>query len=250
MFLLIGCAICVAVYAVAGWAQSADNARIDLRISEGRLTLKADDVTLGTVLQRIAQELNARLTISADAGTRIGHWDLRQEPVETAIPQIARGSNIVIVVDHQGASNDKFFVREIYLLGDSAPDSGLTEQTSPVQAQRVPELARMLTTKDASEARRAAAAELGRIGGEASVEALDKALSDDDPGVRVEAVKSLGRIGTDDAIRLVGQAGIGSSDPNVSEAARRVLEASTNALASVMLAAIKSGASSVTSLPR
>lgn len=248
--LQIGCAAFLALHTVAGVGQSADDARIDLRISAGTLTLRANDVALGTVLQRIAQALNARLSISADAGARIGHWDLRQVPVEAAIMQIARGSNVVVVFDPQETGKGGFFVREIYLLGDSAPNAKLTEQTSPARAQRVAELAQVLTAEAGSEARRAAAAELGGIGGKESVRTLDRALGDVDPGVRVEAVKSLGRIGTGDAIRLVGQAGMGSSDPNVIDAARRALEASTSDLASVMLAAIKPRAQSVLPLPR
>jgi HEAT repeats len=240
--LLIGLASCLALHAVAGCAQSVDDARIDLRISEGLLTLKADDVALGAVLQRIAQALSARLSMSADAAARIGHWDLRQVPVEEAVTQIAPLSNIVVVLDPESAGKGKFLVREIYLLGDSAPDSKIPVQTSPALEQRIRELAGVLASEVDSNARRTAAAVLGDIGGDESVGILDRSLGDVDPGVRVKVVESLGRIGTDEAIRLVGQAAMGSRDPNVIDAATRVLEASTSDRSSVMLAAIKSRA--------
>jgi hypothetical protein len=247
--LLISWTLCLALHTAAGWAQGADDARIDLRISAGRLTLRADDVALGAVLQRIAQAQNARLVISADIGARIGHWNLRQVPVEEAIMQIARPSNTIVVLDSEGASKGGVFVREIYVFGGPASNSKLTVEASPAPAQRIRELAQVLSSEVGSEARRAAAAELGDIGGNESVSTLDRALGDVDPGVRIEVIESLGRIGTNEAIRLVGQAGIGSSDPSVIAAATRVLEASTSDLASEMLTTIKSGAQPVSISP-
>jgi HEAT repeats len=247
--LRIGLAICLALHAVAGCAQSADDARIDLHIAEGLLTLKADDVALGAVLQRIAQALNARLSMSADAAARIGHWDLRRVPVEEAVTRIAPLSNVVVVLDPESAGNGKFLVREIYLLRDSAPDSRLPVQTSPVVVQRIRELAGVLASEVDPNARRAAIAELGDLGGNESVEILDRSLGDVDPGVRVEVVESLGRIGTDEAIRLLGQTALGSRDPDVIDAATRALEASASDRSSVMLAAIKSRAQTGSPLP-
>jgi HEAT repeat protein len=169
----------------------------------------------------------------------MGRWDLQQVPIEEALAQITSGSNVAVVMDRQVSDEETLFVREIYLLSDSALDPKPPLRTAPVPPTA--ELTRTLASADDPEARKAAAAALGTIGDGESVAALDRALGDVDPRVRLEVVESLGRIGTDEAIRLVAQAAMGSRDANVTTAATRVLGASTSSLARTLLAGITSG---------
>ncbi len=91
-------------------------------------------------------------------------------------------------------------------------------------------------------ARRDAVAALGSEPGAASVPALNGALSDPDVGVRLEALRALGRLDTDEAIRIVGQVAMGAGSAAERAAAQAVLEASRSELAAVMLSLSRSRA--------
>jgi len=239
---LAGWAVCLALVCGGAEAQRHPHAWIDLRISAGSLTLKADNVSAEEVLRRVAQALDARLSISGDLGAPLGRWDLGPIPVAQAVTEIARPLNILIVQDRAADSSDDYIVREIYVIGRPEADPRQTLQTSSARTQRIHEAAQMLTFGADAEVRRAAAMALGNIGTDESVRALGRALSDGDSRVRIQVIESLGRIGTDEAIRLVGQAALGSSDPEVLAAATRVLEGSTSDRAGALLLVIKAQA--------
>ena len=246
----LGLAVFLALAFGEAQAQPRADARFELRISAGRLTLKADNIPLEEVLRRVAQALNARLSISGHLVARPGPWDLRQVRVAEAIAQIARPANILVVHDRDAASGDDDLVREIYVIAASEADSKQPVQASTPSAQRIREMAETLTSDADSDIRRAAAAELGGIGTDEGVRALEKALGDADSGVRVEVVESLGRIGTEEAIRLLGQTAMGSGDPDVLAAAMRVLEGSTSELARAMLLSVEARSQAAARVPR
>ena len=237
--LLAGCIICLALVVGEAEAQHRAAEEIELRISAGRLTLKAENVGIGEVLRQVARALNARLWVSGELNAQARHWELREVPVEEAVVQIARPWNVLVVLDRDTPGSDAALVREIYVLGRPGADSTSTVQARPAPTDHLVEITRTLTQDADPEIRRAAAAELGSIGTDESVRALERALGDADGRVLVEVVESLGRIGTDEAIRLVGQTALGSRDPEVFAAAVRVLESSSSEQASMMLLAIK-----------
>jgi hypothetical protein len=237
--LIWGWALCLGLY--ASGARSADDP-IDLRIAAGRLSVKADDVTVGDVLQRVAKALNARLSISPDLAAHVGHWELREIPVAEAVIEIARPLSVTLVLSRARVGSADAEVREIYVLGGPAEGTRPQVQSTIAPSQGILEATRTLTTDSDPEIRRAAAAELGRISAEESVRALDRALGDADGRVRIEVVESLGRIGTDEALRLVAQAALGSSDPELVAVATRVLEGSSSDRARTMLPAVKARA--------
>lgn len=234
--------MCLALVCGVAEAQRHPDARIDLRISAGRLTLKADNASAEEVLRRVALALNAQLSISGELGGQLGRWDLGPVPIAQAVIEIARPLNILIVQDRAAASSDEYVVREIYVVGRPEADPRQTLLTSSARTQRIHEAAQMLTFGGDAEVRRAAAMALGNIGTDESVRALEGALSDGDGRVRIQVIESLGQIGTDEAIRLVGQAALGSSDPEVLAAATRVLEGSTSDRAGALLLVVKAQA--------
>ena len=225
---------------LGGQAWASADERIDAQILNGRLTLKADNAAVGQVLRRVAQILNARLSITGRLSTQPERWDLRAVPIAEAVTRIARPSSILRLQRHATAHGDEFLVREIFVFGSAvAAEAQEPVLAQPSREQRIKKNAHTLTSAVDGAARRSAAIALGEIGTDASVKALDRALGDADSGVRLEVVASLGRIGSDEALRLVGQVAMGSRDPELIAAARRVLEESGSQRAAMMLLALK-----------
>lgn len=235
-------AVGFAVLAASAGAQPREDAAISLRISSGKMTLKAENVALGEVLRRVARAMNAELSIPSELAGRTGYWDLREVPVADAVLEIARPLNVLVVQENPGARDDDRAVLGIYVFGGSDSGSGKAAPPAPVRTPRVVEVSRILAADADAGARQAAARELGWIGTEESVTALEGALGDADASVRVEAVEALGRIASNEAVRLVGQMAMGSRDPEVRAAALRVLEANASDLARAMLSAARARA--------
>lgn len=242
IFLLTGALALCAFASRPAHGQPSTGAPIDLRVVSGRLTLKTDKVAASTLLERIAQALGARLWISGELNDHVSQWNLRDVPINEAVHEIARPASSVLILDHGGVDSGANAIREIYVFGDS--ESGLNPITAPsdTQVALIRELASTLNRDPDIHARRDAAAVLGGITTDESARALERGLGDADGGVRVEVVEALGRIGTDEAMRLVGQAALGSSDPEVLTAAIRVLEGSRSERANLMLRAVQSRA--------
>jgi HEAT repeat protein len=237
--LLVACHTCFALLGAGVHAQQGTQANIDLRIEGGRLTLKTGNVAVGEVLQRIALALDARLSISRDLAARVGQWELHEVPVDEALTQIVHPLNVMLGLESGAAGGAQFQVRQIEVFEAAEADPDRSAQAAAMLAERVREAERTLATDPDADARRMAAMELGDTDSDDRVRLLDKGLGDADVGVRVAVIESLGKIGTDEAIRLVAQAALGAADPTVLSAAIRVLEASASESARVMLLAIK-----------
>ena len=221
------------------WPQQAAGTA-EIHITSGQLTLRADHLSAQEALARIARALNARLFVSGTLDTRVGPWHLQQVPVVEALAQIVRPASMLVVHERDPEGSANLLVREIHVVAD-----GSTGQTQSVRVaisadQWVIDLARQLHSDAAPQVRRTAAAALGHHQTVDSVRALERALSDRDGGVRMAVIEALGRIGTDDAIRLVGQSAMGTADAQARAAAIQVLEASTSQYASALLQAIRS----------
>jgi hypothetical protein len=236
---LVACHLCFALLVADVCAQQGTQANIDLRIESGRLTLKTDNVAVGEVLERIALALNARLSISRDLAARVGQWDLHEIPVDEALTQIVHPLNVMLGLESGAAGSARFLVREIEVFEAAERGPDRSAQAAAMLAERIREAERILATDPDADARRLAAMELGDADSDERVRLLDKGLGDADVGVRVAVIESLGKIGTDEAIRLVAQAALGAADPAVLSSAIRVLEASASESARVMLLAIK-----------
>lgn len=220
-------ALLLALVAAPAQSQTGAQPPVTLEISAGKLTLEAHNAALGDVLQRVARALDARLSIPAELAARRGYWKLREVRVADAVAQIAHPSSVV------------FAAGEIHVFAGERADAAQTPGAAPRPASRVAEMSRVLAKDPDAAARRAAAAELGAMGAEEGVKALEDALSDADADVRFAAVDALGSIGSDEALRLVSQAAMATADPEVRAAALRLLEASDSELARTLVPAIR-----------
>lgn len=223
----------VVVFVALLWAGAALSAArgVDLNVADGRMSLRANAAPLAVVLAEIAQATGATLTIRGQLPAEPRRWQLHEVPVAEAVVQIARPWNILVV---PGGTRG---VREIYVFGSDervAASPSTAARDADTDAWRSP------PAPDANIlARREAVAALSGEPVEVSIRALDAALGDPDMGVRLEALRVLGQIDTDAAIRRVGQVAIGARDPRERLAAVQVLEASRHELAQVMLAAVR-----------
>ena len=242
---VIGRSLFAAALALSTSARTAEQpgaAPLELRISSGRLTLKAENLSVEDVLTRIARLLNAKFSVAGAVEQRTRSWNLQQVPLVEAIVQIARPASVLMVQDRDTQRSMDALVSEIHLIGGGDADTKpAITRTSPV-ALPVSELAGTLASAANPQIRREAALALGRIPTVESVRALERALSDADSSVRVEVIEALGRIGSDEAIRLVGQSAMSGHDAEVQAAATQVLEISTHQYARDLLLEIKSRA--------
>lgn len=222
---------------------------VDLHLTAGRLTLKADNLSAEQVLAHVARALDARLFVAGTLDARSGPWNLQQVPVLDALMQIARPAGVLVVQERDMAGGADNAIREIHIFAASDADAQERLGIAPPAAQSVAELTRQLGADD-SQTRRSAAQRLGNYPTPESVRALERGLSDADRAVRLESLDALGRIGTDEAIRLVGQTALAASDTDLASAAMRILEASTSQHAQALLQAIHSHASRERQAPR
>ena len=235
----------VAVLMAVLVAPAATNAAeaVEVGVSGGTLTIRARSATVGEVLHRIAVVLNARLLTAGDLPAGAREWNLRDVPVAEAVLQVARPMSVLLMLERDGAGDGTHVVREIHV-ATGAGDGAIRAAALPAEsvAERVRELARVLGGDADPGIRRSAAADLGGLGMDAGIRALDRALGDSDRGVRIAAIEALGQIGTNEVARLLGQIAMGSGDPEVEAAAIAGLERMTTDTARSMLAMVRARA--------
>lgn len=210
-----------------GLAWGETGGRIELHVADGRLSLRAGPVPRDLVLARVAGALRARLIIDGAMPGERGYWDLREVPVAEAVTQIARPWDVLLVLGPAGAG-----VSEIHVFGPSPERkrSSTTEATDgpPAQAPLPAGLALADGVPDAAEQTP-----------QQAIAGAELALTSPDPAVRLAAVHGLGRMGGDDATRLLTQVALGARRPEERMAAERALAASENELARTVLRALR-----------
>jgi len=182
-----------------------------VEISDDTVTLKAENVGVGDVLDEIAY---ASDLVVVPEGPLYGRLTLEFErlPLDEALRRIMRGRSYLL---HQarparGASNANHAHRNtLWIFSDGAADeSGVTRATgrsAPTTAVVIEALESQLRSDDAR-LREAAIKGLRRLKVNEVIAPLSYALSDEDKNNRVKAIYALAEIGGDNAVAAMAAA--------------------------------------------
>ncbi|MCB1909715.1 MAG: HEAT repeat domain-containing protein [Rhodocyclaceae bacterium] len=209
-----------------------------LGIAGGRLTLVAEAMSPAEALRRIAELSRARLSIGASLSAERVSWRLDRMPIDRAVAKIAHPWNTAVVLGRDGGAGEQA-VRVIYVFGNAADDALVVEPPRASHGEPPARPGRRSDLTYHEQARIANIVRLGRISTDDSIGELTAALGDDSSAVRIEALHSLGLIGTDEAIRVVAQTAIGGDDSQLRAEAEGVLAASRGELARTLLRGLR-----------
>jgi hypothetical protein len=206
-------AIVLACISANGMAQETDTskfpAEIRVEIENGQLSLETRDAPLHEVMREIG-EIAGFETVLVGSFTEpllvsVSFEDL---PVREAVERLVRAENRIIVYAPSAGNAGPRVITQVLLLqaGTTPTDMTFTESQSiasgsaeDVRAYKLARLIAMLQPEQVEAVRTRAAMALGNFQGERAVKALESALFDNSPTVRLQAINALGRIGSEQA---------------------------------------------------
>jgi len=190
-------------------SQLADAAGFQLttRGQLGRVTVSFTGLALASALRRLAQDYELML-VYRPSGTEQSDPELDEVAVFAPLPPSGTSQSVATAPEPQSHS----VLAEINLL-----------MRSPGNEDRIARLAEILGSAPESVVRARAAWALGRIGGAAAAPALNRAIGDQAPEVRVQALNALHVAEGSAAIPTIASVLMGDPDAMVRRAAARVL---------------------------
>lgn len=182
---------------------SESNVAMSVSVDNGLVSVIANNVTAGDLLQEIAQKAELRLLQHVELEQLIT-LNVRQNSLPDVLGQILSDDSFTLYQAIPGGDNDAnvipgtlWIFSEGSLLAPTATiffEAVLDEGTYPEKKEAI--------------------RELRRLGTPAAVQALSLALGDPDTGLRDDALYALSQIGGDEALAAIASAGQ-DSDPRI-----------------------------------
>jgi hypothetical protein len=247
----LGASVLAAVAALlpAGRAPAAEApppaGTMEVSVGEGRLSVNLRDAPLADVLRLIGQE--ARLKVNLDGQFRTPVTGaFTGVPLEAGIRRLTRGHSSSFAYDPPASPGHAARLSEIWVI-ESSLAGGLAGQADPrARAMRlasvaglgqrrdegaVAELSRILAQDPDPVVRARAALTLSRSRDARAVPALGAALADQEPSVRIQAVRGLQRVNGEPTTEALGRVLLSDPDPSVQRVAARALASRRDAAA-------------------
>lgn len=227
---------------ISAEGQGSAQPEIRIEVREGMLTLEARDAPLVEVLRQLGERLGFRSHLTDDIDERVS-LSVRDLPPGEVIRRALGKRSYIIIYAAREAGTGARVVKEVRVFGTeetsraASADPAGTADRRKARLEGVEELGREQTPEAARELeglvaddpdfhfRRAAAIALGRYGDPRTIEALTAALGDPSPWVRMEALRSLGGIGSQEAVQTFELVMATDSDERVRDLASRLLDA-------------------------
>jgi hypothetical protein len=205
---------------------------IHVTVRQGRLSVDVADVPLVDVLRAIAEQAGIRVKVEGDPGT-VQPQSFTGLPLDKGMRRLLAKTSMVMFYEAFPGEPSSSRLSEIRIYG--AP--GVADVTiEPLQhpspsAEETPEegepavdvLAPFLSPEEDPSARRFAARRLARTAGEEAAAALTAAVQDNDPAVRIPAVRALFLSRGEEAAPLLAEIATSDEDPGVRRLAVRLL---------------------------
>lgn len=230
-----------AVEPSAGMGTTSDSPKhIRVEFDDGLISIRAEEASLGSVIERIALETNLAVLATGRLDQRIS-VRIQRRPLAVAVAKVLRHQSYVLL-EHPPSSGEGARVRaltaRLWILVDEPWPAGRGPLTLGTPWASAASGTGMLPSSDREE-RLAAISNLDEAASPRATETLLIALTDTDPRVREEAVYALGVRGDRSALEPLAGA-LTDPDSGVREAAIEALidlggEASAQSLA-VLLA--------------
>lgn len=202
---------------------------IEVQLRNGLLTLDARGAPLGEVIRAIGEESGFKTAIEGVVDTPVER-SLVAIPLETGLRYLLDDVPHVMFYPLPKDGESSRQLREIRLYGREPETAQLPPFASesdavmpPISAEpgarmrairesarstdqgAISSLGRVLHEDDDPGMRGLAARELGEIGGDSALPALQSALEDTEESVRIRAIRALAQIDSDRATRLLGE---------------------------------------------
>ncbi len=229
---------------VSAEGQGSAQPEIRIEVREGMLTLEARDVPLADMLRQLGERLGFRSHLMGDLDERVS-LSVHDVPPDEVIRRVLGERSYIIIYAAREAGNGARVVKEVRVFGTEGTSRAASADTRVrldrrkarmTRLEGVEELGREQTPEAARELeglvaddpdihiRRAAAIALGRYGDPRTIETLTAALGDPSPWVRMEALRSLGGIGSQEAVQTFELVIATDADERVRDLASRLLD--------------------------
>ena len=232
--LLLGLAL--ALLDDPGAAAQTGTASLDVQVADGRLSVDLDAGPLNEVLTAIADQTGAELVIRGDLG-EVRPQAFQNEPLARGMRRLIGQNSMVMKFDPAAAPDAPPRLKRlmVYAADAIAADEAVVRAArrtarATAAGSGVPGSYDQIADLDLR-ARLRAVRDLARSGDEAALGTLAEILArDEDPQVRRAAVANLGRLGGPEA-SLLAQEGLVDGDPMVRIEAVRALASDADAAA-------------------
>jgi hypothetical protein len=204
--------LCIAL--VSGNASSSNDAavvpaEIRVEIESGQLSLEARDAPLHEVMREIGEIAGFEtVLVGSFSEPLLVSASFENLPVHEVVERLVKAENrIIVYAPSAGDAGSRVITRVLLLQAGTTPtDMTVTESQSissgseeDVRAYKLARLVAMLQPEQVEAVRSRAAMSLGNFQDERAVKALESALLDNFPTVRLQAINALGRIGSEQA---------------------------------------------------
>jgi hypothetical protein len=215
-------------------ATAADAAQIRAEIDNGLLSLEARNAPLHQVMREIGEIADFETVLIGNFSKPVlVNITFKDLPVRKAVERLVAAENRIIVYAPAADDASARVITRVLLLqaGTTATDMSFAESQSiesgseaDVRDHKLDQLISMLQPDQTEETRSRAAMALANFEDERAVTALESALQDNFPAVRLQAINSLGRVGSEQAsAALIGFLQNGGADEAETQAATRAL---------------------------
>jgi hypothetical protein len=231
---------------LCGWGEPA-RASVDVRHENGQLSIVIDEAPLGLALVEVARQLGAELQVRGELG-EVSDVALSDLPVDVALRRLVAPHGLLLRLDPAGAPGQRR-IKTIHVYQQTPPEerpqrvqptpqapgdddaldesemlSRIRELLDQGDAMAVAELAGLAATSGSATTRRLAVTALSRIGSDQAIAAIELALTDEDPAVRLQAARGYASALGAAAIGRLQSMAAGEPDETMRTALDRLIE--------------------------
>jgi hypothetical protein len=217
---------------------------VEVTVREERLSVNVRDASLADILRVIGQEGDLKLHLDGQFRTAIT-TSFTGLPLESGIRRLARGHSTTFAYGPPSRPGGVGRLTEIWIIETSPAASArpVDPQTRGARLahlgalgrrqddEAVAELARILTQDPDPVVRTQAVLAVGRRGDPRTAPALIAALADQQPSVRIQAVRGLRRVEGERSAEVLGRVLLSDADPVVRRVTASILASLRHAAA-------------------
>jgi hypothetical protein len=206
--------------------EAAGQGTLDLHYTNGQLSLRAEQVTVKTLLQRVAQVADIRLHLAEGISETPVSWTFSDVPMAEALARLVRPNDFAIFYAPDQITNRSVRIADLFVFPPSPPATVSTAAVLPAELETRNEaqrLGHLIAAPGDMDQRRQAIADLLALNSPAAAQGLELALGVPEPELRCEVVQALGEAYRDAPPAALGQVVMGDRDPQVRQEAVRIL---------------------------
>lgn len=185
--------------------------------ADGRISVRAEEVSVKAVLQEIARQAGFRLHLAEGAGEASGIWSLVGLPLEAGLREVVQPDGLLIFYEQMTGGTH---ITDLHVLPSADKTMKMvSEPSTQAEGDTALRLGHLIAEPGDLVTRRQAIADLVGLEPAVAVRGLETALSVREPDLRQEVVEALGRVYGDVPPTALGQVLFGEGDAGLRRAA-------------------------------